>query len=237
MSSADDDETLVQLGSMEVARSSLSGEGRPLSDFTRRVRAGQWDESDPSQTRPQTGWRVVQSEGVTRLTIAAPHPDLAGRWVTSDLWAQDGEWAYRHRPRALEAQPVKAQRRKGLALRWPDSHTPSLSPSALRIDIVNESDSPWSPSGADDFFVAGFLLSPEDPPGTAARGTFFHYLGSEPAETLQPGAHVCVPVHLSPELWEAAAAGIHLVQALLVTLELRSTECAPLERIADPAHG
>ncbi|TFD53935.1 hypothetical protein E3T55_04375 [Cryobacterium frigoriphilum] len=120
-----------------------------------------------------------------------------------------------------------------LMLVWPNDHRPTLARRELAIEVVNVSALPWLPAEGDDFYVAGFLLAPGVTPGTRAGGDFAFVAGSEPAVPLQPGQRRRVAVHLAQEAWDQAAAGTHRVQALLISLDLRSAENAPLERLPD----
>jgi hypothetical protein len=123
-------------------------------------------------------------------------------------------------------------RRNGLSLRWPDDHHPKLHSRDLSILIVNESDTEWTPTEGDNFYATGLLLPPGNETIGASSFSYAYIGGAAPGKPLRPGEYVRVPVHLPQEDWDAAGPGIHKVHAVLVSLDVRTSEPALLERTA-----
>lgn len=85
-----------------------------------------------------------------------------------------------------------ADRRRGLALRWPAAVRRDAAPDAFAVDIVNTGDVRWEPDG-DSFHVMGTAGEPGD--GTVSLG--WASMGGMRAVPLDPGEYARVPVQVN----------------------------------------
>ncbi|WP_217576902.1 hypothetical protein, partial [Streptomyces sp. GbtcB7] len=103
-----------------------------------------------------------------------------------------------------------AERRRGLALRWPAGQRTDAGPDGFAIDIVNEGERRWEPDG-DTFHVVGAVAGPGDP------RVVMHWAASDgtPAVALDPGEYARVPVVIDRGSWAQLEPGEATLRAWL----------------------
>ena len=169
---------------------------------------------------PTEGWRVLDRPERGGAIIGVPADDSGGRWWIGQISpGRDGVPARLGMQR--DAQPLrrsKAERRAGLALRWPATTREEPDLRLLAVDIVNLGTERWRPDG-DSFHVVGSLQRPDE------AGTVFYYAyvgGTDPALPLDPGEYVRTRVSLeNTTSWDDLEPGRYEVRAALLDLGLR----------------
>ncbi len=120
-----------------------------------------------------------------------------------------------------QLRPTQDVRRQGLALSWTEPlRVASAELDAVTVTLTNTSDSVWTPDPEDHAFVHGHLL---DDAGQSPANCFFSY-APIPHEfkgvSLSPGESLELPVAFGHD--EAPAVGSYAIEAILVSLNLRS---------------
>ncbi|MFF2371818.1 hypothetical protein [Agromyces sp. NPDC058110] len=133
------------------------------------------------------------------------------------------------RERALLAE--RAERSRGLELRWPEVTTSAPDVDALAVDVVNVGERRWDPTGS--AFHAVALLRPESDPD-ASKGFFFGFVaGSSPAVALDPGEYARVTARIDANHWRDLSPGRYLVDAALAVLDVRTASPFAIELSAE----
>ncbi len=153
-------------------------------------------------------------------------------WVTALVWPQhEGPPTFMGDLSTYRLRPTQSIRRQGLALSWTEplrAEAPELD--AVSVTLTNTSGSVWTPDPEDHGFVHGHFL---DDDGNSPAHCSFAY-GLSPHEfkgvSLAPGESLQLPVAFSHD--KAAAPGSHPIEAILVSLNLRSPK-GTLEVVAD----
>jgi hypothetical protein len=175
---------------------------------------------------PAQGWRVLRDQPTTGLMLGAPVDERGAVWRIAQVQpgrARTGQAPVSVHPDSFPLRPSRAQRRRGLALRWPEVTRSEPDVDRLAIDIVNVGEDRWRPDG-DSFHVIGFLQRPGGGEGTAYLGIVG---GTDPAFPLDPGEYARVRVTIDVNQWRDVEPGRYQVHALLAELGVRAE--TPLE--------
>lgn len=201
----DPEDELPRLHNHAVDPAALEGEGEPFVDLVRRCGA------DPIPVPVAQGWRILRQHESSAV-IGAPADADRQTWWVGTVHEGESVWA--------EESPARlrgsyAERRRGLALRWPASQRTDAGPDGFAIDIVNEGERRWEPDG-DAFHVVGAVAGPEE------SRTMMMWMATSgtPAVALDPGEYARVPVVIERDRWARAVPGAATLHALLVPLHV-----------------
>lgn len=167
---------------------------------------------------PEDGWRVLVRTH-DRVVLGAPVDDGATRWRVAIGETRSGG-RLNVLTNAMPLRPSRAKRGHGLALRWPATAGDPFDPSLVVVDVTNEGNERWHPSG-DSFHTVGVIARKGE---ATTAGTLALIGGSSPAFALDPGEYARVHVHIQPGQWQDLQPGEHEVHALLVDLGVRTAE-------------
>lgn len=219
----DDSDDFPQLAHVGVHPDVLAKQGER---FDALLSSLGWSEPvDLPAAAPHEGWRVLRRDGGAVL-LGAPADSAAATWSIANLPAEPmrGGQASVH-PDVFPLRPSRRERRGGLVLRWPETMRTEPDIDELVIDIVNEGDARWHPTG-DDFHVAGAVSRQ----GVTAGGVSFGYVGRpDAAFALDPGEYARVRVNIGSAAWDDFQAGPYEVHAWLVSLGLRTAAPLPID--------
>lgn len=212
-----------QIGSITVERSALDEPGADLGTVLGRLGFEVPTEGVPDDA-PRAGWRVLarRADGVL---LGAPTTDRPGWWTLAHARSRDGQPPadFQVHPEPQRLRPSRAERSRGLMLRWPEVVRSEPDFDRLAVDVVNTGDERWRPDG-DSSAAIGFITRPGDGLGTSYLG----FVGGGPsAVALDPGDYARVPVHLDASQWKDLEPGRHEISALLMDLGVRTE--SPLE--------
>jgi hypothetical protein len=219
MEFSDDD---PQLGPADVDRAALSGPGIPLLSLALQLDLDL--DVGSAADAPVDGWRILKRQGDGHALIGAPADHDGTRWRTAQVDASSpGSLVHVHSD-SLALRPSRAERRRGLELRWPVHVLDPSGETGFVIDVVNTGDSRWVPNG-DAFQIVGSFSAP---------GEDEHYVGGDrlpmtSASPLDPGEYARVRVSIPQGAWDAVEPGPYDLHALLLPLNLHSP--APFEVI------
>jgi hypothetical protein len=182
---------------------------------------------------PDAGWREVtvhDGGGAPngRRLLAAPKD---GRWATAWVWLQsEGPPVFMGDLSTYRLRPTREIRRQGLALSWTEPLRVAASElNAVTVTLTNTSDSHWTPDSEDHPFVHGHVL--DDAGHSPANCSFAYGLSQGDWKvSLAPGESTELPVIFSHD--KPSALGSHTIEAILVSLNLRSPE-GTLQFVAD----
>lgn len=220
------DDTAPQIGSYDVDRDALTGEGEPLGGLLAAL--GLPADTLPADT-PEAGWRVLAEarSDVGSVLLGSPaDPDRRSWHVAQVSTGHSGR-----PPRVAvhpDVQPLRrsvAERRAGLVLRWPPITRDLLDVDALAVDIVNEGADRWLPEGGPFHAVAS--LVPAD--GPAGSFYFGWASGRERPLPLDPGEYVRVPAPIDSSQWRDARPGPYRIHAFEPSLRMTTVEPLVLE--------
>ncbi|MDT0179552.1 hypothetical protein Q9S36_04930 [Microbacterium sp. ARD31] len=199
----DPEDELPRLHNHAVDPAALEGEGEPFVDLVRRCGA------DPIPVPVARGWRILRQHESSAV-IGAPADADRQTWWVGTVHEGESVWA--------EGSPARlrgsyAERRRGLALRWPAGQRTEAGPDGFAIDIVNEGERRWEPDG-DTFHVVGAVAGPEE------SRVVVHWAASDgtPAVALDPGEYARVPVVIDRDSWAQLQPGEATLRAWLVPL-------------------
>lgn len=203
-----------QIGRTEVEPGSLDGPGRALADLLAELDID-IDESTRDEV-PAGGWRVVRRHAGDAVLFAAPAT------AAPDLWHVGSATPGASRTLHVSPEPEKlrasrAERGRGLVLRWASHMFDAATPDDFIVDVVNDGGTTWWPDG-DSFHVVGVFTEP-------GQSTFsfgwagMHRDGGVP---LRPGEYARVRVDINSGTWTELTPGTYDVQAILVDLGLRA---------------
>lgn len=176
---------------------------------------------------PIQGWRVLRGDTTSGLVLGAPVDEHAEAWRIAQVPpARDGagSTSVTVHPDTFPLRPSRAERSRGLALRWPEVTRSEPDLDRLAIDVINTGDSRWRPIG-DSFHVVGTLQRRR---GEEQGGFFFGFVGgADPAFPLDAGEYVRVRVTIDANQWRDLQPGRYQVNAMLAQLGVRAE--SPLE--------
>lgn len=215
MDFSDDD---PQLGLADVDRAALQQAGTALNTVAMEIGA-RVDEASAAGAPPD-GWRVLRRYESGQTLIGAPVDADATAWRVAHVPPASSDATVRVHPETMTLRRSRAQRRQGLALRWPTLMQGAPGADGFAVDIVNTGSHRWIPDG-DGFHVVGVF--------TDSGATAFHAGWMDSAQRaavpLDPGEYARVSVAIMPNAREGLEPGTHDLHAVLVSLGVR-TEAA-----------
>lgn len=215
-----------QIGPLDVAAVALTGAGTSLESLLAEL--GVHLDADLADNAPPEGWRVLRQDDSGAVTVGAPADPTSTTWYIGEVGVdQHGtrRTTMSVYPEALPLRRSRAERAKGLSLRWPPLSRSEAADDVFVIDIVNTGDSRWRPDG-DAFVVAGVLAAP----GSDHTGAGFGFFGGQhPAVPLDPGEYARVPVSISEQQWSDLEPGHYEVRAALVMLPVAPATALTIE--------
>ncbi len=200
------DDDLPRLHNHAVNSAALEGDGEPFLVLVRRLGA------DPIRVPVAEGWRVLR-QGDASAVIGAPADADRLTWWVGTVYEGDSVW-----PDMTPARlrPSLAERRRGLAMRWPAGQRTDCGPDGFAVDIVNEGKRRWEPDG-DTFHVVGAVTGPEE----SRAMMMWMATDGTPAVALEPGEYARVPVVIDENRWAQAEPGAATLHAWLVPLQVK----------------
>lgn len=183
-----------QLGSSPVDRDALAEAGVPLSEMLSSLDAQLDPDTDPA-VLPREGWRVL-SRTEYSVFVGAPDPAGAGLWFAGQAYLAHPERPLRVYDQAMALRRSPAERRAGLAMRWPSFAVDDDTVTDFAVDIVNTGAQRWMPDG-DSFQTIGTFTRSDE--GTYSFG--YVASGTPAAVPLDPGEYTRVAVALPGEVW------------------------------------
>ncbi|MFB6610586.1 hypothetical protein ACFCVO_09725 [Agromyces sp. NPDC056379] len=213
-----------QIGQITVDRTALTKPGVELASLLESLDLEVSIAAVPNDA-PASGWRVL-ARPEHAVVLGSPVEDGSKWWRIAQVALP------RDRSRAAqvqihpEPQPLRAsraERSRGLVLRWPDVTRSEPALDHLVVDVVNTGEHRWRPDG-DSFVAIGFLARAGEEPGPALFGFTG---GQEPAFALDPGEYARVRVLLDANQWRDRVPGDHEITATLMDLGVRTE--TPLE--------
>lgn len=218
-----------QIGSITVDRAALSEPGTELASLLATLDLDVSTEALPNDA-PPSGWRVL-----TRLDYAivlgSPVDDGTRWWHIAQVSPpRDGSPARMQvHPEPQALRPSRAERGRGLILRWPEVTRAEPDFDQLAVDVVNTGDERWRPDG-DSFRAIGFITRPGDRLGTI----YFGFVGDgPPALALDPGDYARVAVHLDANQWKHLDPGRYEISATLMDLGVRTETSLEVDLTAE----
>lgn len=212
-----------QIGRITVDRAALSEHGTELASLLGTLDLDLPTEAVPNDT-PPTGWRVLARLEYA-VVLGSPVADGSRWWRIAQVSPpRDGSRARMQvHPEPQPLRASRAERSRGLVLRWPDVTRSEPDLDHLAVDVVNAGEHRWRPDG-DAFGAIGFLARA----GQESGSGFLALTGDQaPAFALDPGEYVRVPVRLGSSQWLDREPGRHEVIATLMDLGVRTE--TPLE--------
>lgn len=185
-------------------------------------------DTDPS-ILPREGWRVLWRTEYSVL-VGAPDTAGAGLWFAGQVHLADPDRPLHVYDRATALRRSPAERRAGLAMRWPSVAVDDETATDFAVDIVNTGTQRWMPDGDSFQTIGAFTHSDE---GTYSFG--YVVSGAPAAVPLDLGEYTRVAVTLPGEVGhdlEPGAVRLHAHSpALGLHAEPLALELTP-ERIA-----
>lgn len=213
-----------QIGRVDVERDAVREAGDELESVLVDLEFEVSLEGVPDDA-PMHGWRVLARSEYTVL-LGTPVDDASRSWRIAQVAPpRDGSTIahVRVHPEPQSLRPSRAERGRGLVLRWPEVTRSELDLDRLAVDIVNTGDQRWRPDG-DSFAAIGFFTRSGETSGT---GSFAFVGGQDPAFALDAGEYARVRVRLDANQWRDLEPGRFEVSATLIDLGVRTE--APLE--------
>ncbi|GAA1788515.1 hypothetical protein [Agromyces lapidis] len=229
---------LPQIGPLEVEPEAIEAHGEPLDGLLARLGAvvpdaqlstgasgGAAVARGETPPMPGEGWRVLHTDRA--VVLGAPIDDARRFWRLASLQQPSSQRPSSQQPNARfdlhpdrhPLRPSRAERGRGLVLRWPGVTTSAPDVDSLWIDIVNEGDAPWVPNG-DGFHVAAAVVRPD-----RDRGVYFGFVaGHDGAFPLDPGEYGRVRAHFDQSSLDGLEPGEVEVHAWLIDLSIRTSE-------------
>lgn len=203
-----------QIGRTEVEPGSLDGPGVALTALAAELGIDV-DDSTRGDV-PADGWRVVRRHPSGHVLFAAPAT------AERDLWhvgsARSGDPTTVHlNPEAERLRASRAERGRGLVLKWAPHMFDTETPQDFAIDVVNDGETTWWPDG-DSFHVVGVFTEP----GQSSYYAGWAGMHRDGAVPLRPGEYARVRVDVSNGRWEDIEPGTYALQAMLFDLGLRA---------------
>ncbi len=204
------------VGPADVDRAALAKQGIPLAELIATLGVS-LDRSSATDAPPD-GWRVLKRYQSGAMVIGAPTDPTAAVWRVAHLDAPNAGAVVMVHPDPMPLRPSRAERRRGLELRWPAVVTDNPVASGYFVDIVNTGASRWE-SDADGFYVVGAFTD------VGSTAFSFGWVASSQHRPvpLDPGEYARVPVSINPATWNSLEPGTYDLQAVLVSLGLQTT--------------
>ena len=219
-----------QIGRITVDRSALSEPGAGLADALGALEFAVSTEGVPTDA-PASGWRVIARTEYS-VVLGAPVDDRSRWWRIAQVAVpRDGSRAadVHVHPDPQPLRSSRAERRRGLVLRWPETTRSEPDFDRLALDVVNAGEHRWRPDG-DSFIAIGFIARPNGEPGP---GSFALVGGGSPSFALDPGEYARVAVSLGANQWEGLEPGRHEISATLMDLDVRTEPALDVQLTAE----
>lgn len=203
-----------QLGHVTVDRWALDEPGMPLRELAASL--GLLVGDDEAGEAPVAGWRTLRRDGDS-VILGAPAAS-AGEWHLAQGRLSDAQPSLSVHDDPVRLRPSRAERRRGLELRWPSlATTDDPVTSGFVVDIVNAGAERWRPDG-DSFLVMGGIVTSDE------QGFSFGYMssGMPAAVPLDPGEYARTRVTVGVDVWARLEPGSYRLHAVLVELNLRA---------------
>lgn len=205
-----------QLGSADVDRDALGEHGVALTEVIAELGVA----LDPLSAvdAPKEGWRVLKRHQSGAILIGAPADPSGSVWRVAHVDARRAGSVTTVHPDPMPLRPSRAERRRGLELRWPALMSSGPPTGDFVVDIVNTGTARWE-SAEDGFHVVGFFTTSE------ASAVTFGWMESSQhkAVPLDPGEYARVRVSINAGAWNALEPGAYELHAVLVSLDLHTT--------------
>ena len=212
-----------QIGHLDVDSEALREGGAELGVVLATL--GLDPDDLPAET-PTHGWRVLRDRAENGVVLGAPVDDRADSWRIAQVSPVRNGTSARHvtlHPDTFPLRPSRAQRSRGLVLRWPEVIRSEPDVDRLAVDVVNAGEDRWRPNG-DSFHVVGTLRRP----GDDAKSYLFAFVaGQDPAFPLDAGEYARVRVVIDSNQWREIEPGRYNIHAVLAELGVRAE--TPLE--------
>jgi hypothetical protein len=213
MAFSDDD---PQIGGQPVDRAALDGPGVLLAQLASEL--GAEVDAESFEIAPADGWRVVRHLENGQVLVAAPVDDAGADWRIAFVNGSASRRTLFVHPDTHRRRPSRAERRRGLEVRWPMAVTDPTGARAFAVDIVNTGTELWLPTG-DSFQVIGVFTEP----GVTSFSFGFGDMYRDSAMALAPGDYARVPVTIPTNVWDQLEPGRHDLHAVVVHLGLQTT--------------
>jgi hypothetical protein len=200
-----------RIGTDDVDAAALDERGRPLADLVRSLDL--IPPEDLPEAVPESGWRVLRKHEGNAL-LGAPAQESGRWWIAGASWRKGYATVDVHEE-TLALRPSRAERRRGLELRWPSVMVSDSAPTEFFVDLVNVSDRRWATEG-DSLKVVGVLTE------VGADSFSFGWASSGGASglALDPGEYARLPVAIESNDWERIEPGDRDLRAVVVGLGL-----------------
>lgn len=204
-----------QIGMTDVDADALKEPGVALSVLVDEL--GARLDGASAADAPTQGWRLLKQNAGGPFLLGSPVDSAGTSWRVAYVQGDaDGALVTIH-PDTAPLRASRAERARGLELRWPAMMTEGAGTGEYVIDIVNTGTERWLPSG-DGFLVVGVLTES----GDSAYQFGWADSGQHRAVPLDPGEYARVPVSMQNAKWAALQPGRYELQAVLVGLGLRA---------------
>lgn len=207
---------VLQIGFVEVDRHALAGSGTRLTDLAAELEA----RLDPvsSADAQNDGWRIVRRQSGGPIVLGAPADEEGRTWRLAQVSGDSAGRVVTLHPDPQRLRPGRAERRRGLELRWPSFLADVDESETYVVDVVNAGGTRWVSSG-DTFHAVGAFTKP----GITEFSVSWGGLQLQNAVPLDPGDYARVIVDVESAAWSQLEPGEYDLHALLVDLDLRSS--------------
>ncbi|WP_159606768.1 hypothetical protein [Agromyces humi] len=232
-----------RFGNAAVDPATLGEEGVELGALLAELGA---ELDDASVIVPDRGWRVLRVPNSGDVVmLGAPVDEDRRSWRLAQLTPAGDDEGGVLGPRRARVHPEphplrasRADRRRGLRLRWPGAAYDGDIDRVV-IDVENVGDEPWRPEDevhgwlrGDVFHAVGELHLPGGKSGVVSLEVVV-VGGMARALPLDPGEYARIPVTINPAQWPELEPGRHELHAMLLGLGVRTD--APLDVIVTRA--
>ncbi len=173
---------------------------------------------------PPDGWRVLKRYQSGAPVIGAPMDPHGTLWRVAHVEAQRTGSVTTVQPEPMPRRPSRADRRRGLQLRWPALMTSGPSTGDYVVDVVNTGPARWE-SDVDGFYVVGVFTAP----GSTDFSFGWMTSSQQKAVPLDPGEYARVSVSINAGVWSSLEPGKYDLHAVLVSLGLRTVQPLSVE--------
>lgn len=203
---------LQQIGDVDVEDAGLQAPGASLDDIAATL--GLSPDDFVGDDLPDTGWRILARHENGFCAVGAPTDSTGLTWRVASIGPR-GSRRVHVASETLPLRPSRADRRRGLILRWPTVMTEGELHDEFVVDIVNAGESRWIPNG-DSFLVVGAFVHP----GATEYSFGWAQSQASPAFPLDPGEYARVRVSINLGEWRGLEPGEYDLRAHLIGLGL-----------------
>lgn len=207
-----------QIGRSAVDRDALAETGMPLAELAASLGLELEPDGDfdgDLDDVPTDGWRILRHEEGGSAMVGSPREGSPGQWFIGYAPRSAAEGALHVHEEPMTLRPSPAERRRGLALRWPEVVTGDPEAIDFVVDIVNTGDERWVPDG-DGFQAVGSITAASDD----GFGYGYFSQGTPPGVPLDPGEYARVTVSVGEGIWHDLEPGTCWLRAVVVDLGL-----------------